>query len=91
MIDDLLRRLDFERKAKEMSPKLLVLPVTQETLAVFENRAFDIKRLNDPLRLGDIAEISREIGRTNVEAGQRRLTLMLRDTPQRIRTLRRPD
>jgi hypothetical protein len=63
---------------------LMVLPVNKEALAAFEAPAYEIKRIDDPPGLNDVAAISREIGRTNVDDEKRRLALMLRRAPDQM-------
>ncbi|GAB1816863.1 hypothetical protein HerbRD11066_00270 [Herbidospora sp. RD11066] len=61
---------------------VLALPLDDATLTAFDPTAFDIRRVTDPQGLADYAEISREIGRRNVDAEQERLARILRDTPE---------
>ncbi|MGB6553356.1 MAG: GNAT family N-acetyltransferase [Candidatus Binataceae bacterium] len=63
---------------------LMVLPVEEEALAAFEAPAYDLKHIDDPARLDDVAAISREIGRTNVDDEKRQLALALRDAPRQM-------
>ncbi len=63
---------------------LLVLPVNEETLAAFDAAAYDIECIHDPEHLNDVAAISREIGRTNVEEEKSRLALILQYTPDQM-------
>ena len=63
---------------------LMVLPVKEEALAAFEAPAYDLKHIDDSARLDDVAAISREIGRTNVDDEKRRLALTLRDAPDQM-------
>ena len=60
---------------------LMVIPVNPETLAAFGAPAYDIRRIHDAEGLEDIAAISREIGRKNVEVEQSRLARTLEETP----------
>ncbi len=46
--------------------------------------AIEIQRVDDERGLGDVAEISRDIGRQNVEAETRRLAGILRNTPDQM-------
>lgn len=62
----------------------MVLPVNAESLAAFSTRAFDIKRIHDSKGLSDVAAISREIGRHNVEEEEHRLTLTLQNNPEQM-------
>lgn len=80
-LGDCLLAAGFEPDALE---SLLVLPVNEEALAVFDVPAYEIKRVHDAEGLNDIADIAREIGRTNVEEEKHRLALVLRDTPDEL-------
>ncbi|MHB8380909.1 MAG: GNAT family N-acetyltransferase [Candidatus Binataceae bacterium] len=63
---------------------LMVLPVKDEALAAFSGSAYDLKRIDDSAGLDDVAAISREIGRTNVDDEKRRLALALRDAADQM-------
>ncbi|MFZ1889982.1 MAG: GNAT family N-acetyltransferase [Candidatus Binataceae bacterium] len=63
---------------------LMVLPVKVETLPAFAAPAYDLKHIDDSAGLDDVAAISREIGRTNVDDEKRRLALTLRDVPDQM-------
>jgi hypothetical protein len=63
---------------------LMVLPLNQETLAAFRAPAVDIRRVRDRDGLDQVAAISREIGRTNVEEERTWLALTLERTPDRM-------
>ncbi|MEV5594474.1 GNAT family N-acetyltransferase [Streptomyces sp. NPDC052496] len=65
----------------EEEEKVLVLPVSEGAAAAFEAPAYDIRRAGDARGLDDVAEISRDLGRRNVEEERRRLELSLRDAP----------
>lgn len=58
---------------------LLVLPVNRTTVAAFDAPAYEIKRVRDAEGLNDVADISREIGRRNVDEEKRQLAAILRD------------
>jgi hypothetical protein len=60
---------------------LLVLPVNETTVAAFDAPAYEIKRVREAEGLNHVADISREIGRTNVEEEKHRLATILRDGP----------
>lgn len=57
---------------------------TAEALAAFDAPAYEIKRIHDSGGLDDVADVSRQIGRTNVEEEKHRLALALRDTPNEL-------
>lgn len=63
---------------------LLVLPVSETTVAAFDAPAYEIKRVRDAEGLNDVADISREIGRRNVEEEKHRLAAILRDSPEKM-------
>jgi hypothetical protein len=63
---------------------LLVLAVNETTVAALDAPAYEIKRVRDAEGLNAVAEISREIGRRNVEEEQHRLAEILRDTPDEM-------
>ena len=63
---------------------LMVLPVTEEALAAFDAPAYDIRRIHDAAGLNDVAAISHELGRANVEEEKNRLALVLQDTPDQM-------
>jgi hypothetical protein len=64
---------------------LMVLPANEETLAAFHAPPYEVRRVHDAAGLEDVAAISREIGRSNVEAEQDRFARILRDTPDQMR------
>jgi len=78
---DCLLAAGFEPDALE---SLLVLPVNEEALAVFDAPAYEIKRIQDAEGLNGVADIAREIGRTNVEEEKHQLASVLRDTPSEL-------
>jgi len=80
-LGDFLLAAGFEPEASE---SLLVLPVNGEALKDFAAPAYQIKRVHDAQGLNDVADITREIGRTNVEAEKHRLALGLRETPDEL-------
>ena len=80
-LGDRLLAAGFEPDALE---SLLVLPVNEEALAVFDAPMCEIKRVHDAQGLNDVADIARETGRTNVEEEKHRLALVLRDTPDEL-------
>ncbi len=63
---------------------VLVSPANAGALAAFDAPAYEIKRIHDCEGLDDVADISRQIGRTNVEEEKHRLALALRDTPNEL-------
>lgn len=63
------------------SESVLVLPVDERMVAAFDGAGYEIRRVSDARGLDDVAEISREIGRRNVEEERRRLAAILRDAP----------
>lgn len=71
----------FEPDAVE---SVLVLSVTQEAVAAFEAPDVDIRRIYDVEGLSDVAAISRQIGRQDVEEEKQRLAALLRDTPEEL-------
>lgn len=80
-LGDCLLAAGFEPDALE---SLLVLPVNEEALAAFDAPAYEIKRIHDAEGLNDVADIAREIGRTNVEEEKHRLASVLGDTPDEL-------
>jgi hypothetical protein len=64
---------------------LMVLPVNEAALDGFAAPALDIRPIRNLEGLQDIAAISREIGRSNVEAEISRLALTLEQTPDEMR------
>lgn len=81
---DLGERLLAAGFAADPPERVLVLPVTEEALVSFDTDAYEIRRLHDAAGLDDVAEIAREIGRTNVEEEKRRLASALRETPNEL-------
>lgn len=71
----------FEPEPEE---SLMVLRVTEATLAAFDAPAYEIRRVHDVEGLDDLAEISREIGRTHVEEEKNSLKTILQDTPDQM-------
>ncbi|HEY3609390.1 MAG TPA: GNAT family N-acetyltransferase, partial [Pseudonocardiaceae bacterium] len=61
--------------------RVLVLPVTDETIASFGNSPHEIRRVDDAAGLADYAEIAREIGRRNHEEEKEKLAAELRESP----------
>jgi N-acetylglutamate synthase-like GNAT family acetyltransferase len=62
---------------------VMVLPITERRLAVFDAPPYEIRRIRLE-GLSDIAVIAREIGRTDVEEEQQRLAALLRETPDQV-------
>ena len=62
----------------------MVLLAKEEALAAFQAPAYDLKHIDDLAGLDDVAAISREIGRANVDDEKRRLALTLREAPDRM-------
>lgn len=60
---------------------VLALPVNEAALAAFDGPAYEIRRVHDA---DDVAEISREIGRRNVEEEKRRLEAALLAAPDEL-------
>ena len=67
----------------EPSPResVLALDVNHEATASFAAPSCEIRRVDDKGGLDDVADIAREIGRTNVEHEQGQLALVLDQTP----------
>jgi hypothetical protein len=63
---------------------LMVLPVKEEALAAFEAPAYDLKHIDDPADLDEVAAISREIGRTKVDDEKSRLAFTLGKAPEQM-------
>ncbi len=80
-LKDRLLAAGFEPEPVE---SVMILPVNEGALAAFDVPAYDIRRIHDLEHLDDVAAISREIGRTNVEEEKSRLALILRDTPDQM-------
>lgn len=80
-LKDRLLAADFVPEPVE---SLMALPVNEQTLAAFDAPVYDIKRIHDPKGLEDVAAISREVGRTNVEVEINRLALTLQSTPDQM-------
>lgn len=68
----------FEAHAVE---NVLVLPLNDDALMPFVAPAYEVRRVHDEDGLNDVADISREIGRADVEEEQQRLAAILRDAP----------
>lgn len=77
-LEDRLLAAGFEADDVE---NVLVFPLTERTLAAIDAPAHEIRRVHDEAGLADVADISREIGRTNVEEEKGQLASVLRDTP----------
>jgi hypothetical protein len=75
-LPDRLLAAGFEADDEE---RVLVLPLTEERIAAFGESAHDVRRVHDAAGLADYAEISREIGRTNVDEETARLATAPRD------------
>jgi hypothetical protein len=78
---DLKERLVAAGFVAEPAEVVMILPVTDEALRAFAAPAYDIRRVHDDKGLDDVAEISREIGRTNVESERTRLARTLQRKP----------
>lgn len=77
-LKDRLLAAGFEPEPLE---SLMVLPVNEAVLAAFAAGTCDIRRIRDLEGLEDVAAISRDIGRKNVEAEIKRLAFALEQTP----------
>lgn len=64
--------------------RLMVLPLSETAISAFNAPEFDIRRIRDPNRLDDVADISREIGQNNVVEEKQRLALTMRDHPDEM-------
>jgi len=60
---ELPARLQAAGFAPDDEERVLVLPVTDETIAAFGNSPYEIRRINDAAGLTDYADIARETGR----------------------------
>jgi hypothetical protein len=74
---DLDKRLFAAGFAAEDIEQVLVLPVNEATVAAFDTRGHDVRRIHDESGLADYAEIAREIGRANPEKEQQQLASVL--------------
>jgi GNAT superfamily N-acetyltransferase len=61
--------------------RVLVLPVTDRTIASFGDSPYQIRRVDDTAGLADYADIAREIGRQDPEDEKEKLAAELRDGP----------
>jgi hypothetical protein len=64
--------------------RVLVLPVTDQTIASFGDSPYEIRRINDAAGLADYADIAREIGRKNPEAEKAQVAAELREAPDEL-------
>ncbi len=78
-LGDRLLAAGFEADDRE---SVLALPLTETSIAAFETQPYEVRRVHDDEGLAGVAEISREIGRTDVEAERHRLAAVLRDSPR---------
>jgi predicted GNAT family acetyltransferase len=69
----------FEADDRE---SVLALPLSETSVAAFGAPPYEVRRVHDHDGLADVAEISREIGRTDVESERHRLAAVLRDSPR---------
>jgi len=76
-LTDELRVAGFEADDEE---QVLMLELNGTALRAFDGPAYEIRVVHDAVGLADVAAISTQIGRRNVEAETRRLAAMLRDT-----------
>ncbi len=68
-------------EAEEEEEEVLVLPLDEASLATFGDvDRYDIRIVRDERDLADYAEVSREIGRRNVEEERRALALKLKES-----------
>jgi hypothetical protein len=81
---DLKDRLVGAGFVPELAEVVMILPVTDEALRAFAAPTYDIRRVHDGQGLDDVAEISREIGRTNAESERARLAGTLESTPSEV-------
>lgn len=80
-LPDVLLAAGFTAEPKE---RVLSVSVTPEALQLCEAPPYDIRRVRDLDGVQDIAEISREIGRKNVDDESRRLATSIRETPSAV-------
>lgn len=71
----------FEPEPRE---SVLVLPVTEASLADFAAPAYDIQRVQSAEQMDDYAAICRAAGRTNADAEKNRLVRTLKDHPDQM-------
>jgi|SRR5579864_1636288 len=63
---------------------VMALRLSEKALDLFKSSAYEIRPIRDPKCLVDVAAISREIGRPNIEEEQRRLALALQEDPEQM-------
>jgi hypothetical protein len=63
---------------------LMALRLSPKALRAFQSPDYEIRAIRDPKHLIDVASISREIGRTNVEEERKRLALSLQVNPEQM-------
>ena len=80
-LGDCLLAAGFEPEPLE---SLMLLRLNDEVLAAFDASAYQIKRIHDSQDLNHVAEIAREIGRTDFEEEKQRLSSGLRNTPDEL-------
>jgi hypothetical protein len=80
-LEDRLLDAGFEPDDVE---SVLAFPLTARTLAAIDAPAHEIRHVHDETGLADVAEISREVGRSNVEEELARLAAVLRETPDEM-------
>jgi acetyltransferase (GNAT) family protein len=81
---DLPKRLLAAGFVADDPEDVLVLPLDEASLAAFDPAEVRIRCVRDQQDLADYAEISREIGRRNVEEERRHLAALLAETPEKI-------
>lgn len=81
---DLPDRLAAAGFAPDDEEDVLVLPLDEASLAVFGRSEHEVRVVRDDRGLDDYADISREIGRRNVEAERHALAVLLRDHPDEV-------
>jgi hypothetical protein len=68
----------------EDAESVMVLPLADDALSAFDNHGHVVRRVHDREGLEHVAEISREIGRADVETETRQLSASLRDFPDEM-------
>lgn len=83
--DDLPARLISAGFEAEDLEDVMFLPLDRDSLTAFDGRGHEVRIVQDERGLDDYAEISRDIGRRNVEEEQRALAIALREHPDELR------
>ncbi|MFB9906925.1 GNAT family N-acetyltransferase [Allokutzneria oryzae] len=77
-MEERLLAAGFEAEPVE---QVLVLPLTEDAVAAFDSPGVDVRRVRDEAGLRGVAEISRSLGRGDVDAEVSRLSDVLRESP----------